>query len=475
MTNISITKNIFWNALRIGSNLLFPLITFPYTARILGPEIKGEFEYINAVVGYFILFANLGFPMYGIREVSNNRDSIQRLSRICSSIFTANLLTSLIAFFVYIIGCYYAVSDSLSIYLIIGISIPLSCIQFDWFYQGIEDFRYITIRSLIVRTLSLIALFIFVKSSDDLIPYAIITVIATLGNNVYNYNRIRKLISLRLNLKGCLRHIKGSSVLFLATIIVSLYTTINTVMLGLLDSNESVGYFTASNKLIHLVLMVITATLSVVLPRISYHINSGDKDSSSYLQYKVLHIMLRLCIPLTIAIYILSPDIIYVMAGQQYIASIPLLQILSFIILFITLSDFFGNHILYTAKKESKGNICAILGTICNILLNLILIKKYGCLGVAVSTVCAEFIVTTSAYFFARKHLNLPLRIFIPKNILIAISFMVLILHIANTFFHEYNIYTLIIKTLLGSCIYLGVLVILRDSLTLEILQKIKK
>ena len=172
----SLKKNIFWNSVRVGSNLVFPLVTFPYVSRVLGPDTIGLFNYVTAIAAYFTLFASLGFPIYGVREIANVKDKPEEFGNIVNSIFTANVIATFIVYLAYSVVALLISGEYLLLYFIIGLSVLMSCISFDWFYQGIEDFRYITVRSLIIKVVSIVGLFIFVHDKSDLLAYAILSI-----------------------------------------------------------------------------------------------------------------------------------------------------------------------------------------------------------------------------------------------------------------------------------------------------------
>ena len=180
----SLKKNIFWNSVRVGSNLVFPLVTFPYVSRVLGPDTIGLFNYVTAIAAYFTLFASLGFPIYGVREIANVKDKPEEFGNIVNSIFTANVIATFIVYLAYFVVALLISGEYLLLYFIIGLSVLMSCISFDWFYQGIEDFRYITVRSLIIKVISIVGLFIFVHDKSDLLAYAILSIVGTCGNNL---------------------------------------------------------------------------------------------------------------------------------------------------------------------------------------------------------------------------------------------------------------------------------------------------
>ena len=470
----SIARNAVWNMVRVGSNILFPLISFPYISRVLGPAVKGEYDYVYAVVSYFILFANLGFPIYGIREISKSRDSRKEISDTVSSIFTTNVFSVSIAFILFVLLTLAIPSNEKLLFSIVGISIVFSCIQFDWFYQGVEDFKYITIRSLVVKTLSLIALFYFVRTKEDLIAYALISVIGEFGNNIFNLFRIGKYADLRFSLKNNFAHVRGASALFLGTVAVSLYTQLNTVMLGILDTKESVGYFTAGNKLVHLILSVITAMLATIIPRISYQMGTGKKEEGVQLQHKVLKLTLYLSYPLIAILYFLAGDIVVVLAGNQYLPAIPALKILCLLVIIIPLSNFLGLQVLFPIKKELFGTYAVIAGAIVNITLNYVLVIKYSFIGISLAIVISEFVVTYVHYYFARRYFKIPFMEFLPRNCIIAVASLSILLMISNYYYPYFNLMSLIVKGVIAILFYISLLCVLKDKLCFELLQKIK-
>lgn len=471
----SLAQNAIWNMIRVGSNVVFPLITFPYTARVLGPAVRGEYDYVYAIVAYFILFANLGFPVYGIREISKRRDSRKELSDTVSAIFTANILSVIVALFCYISLILFVPNEERMLFIVVGVSIMMSCIQFDWFYQGVEDFKYITIRSLIIKSLSIIALFTFVTSKEDLIAFALISVVGEFGNNLFNLLRIVKYADLRFSTHGCLMHIKGASALFWGAVAVSLYTQLNTVMLGILDTKESVGYFTAGNKMVQLVLSVITAMLATIIPRISYQLGNGQQEEGHQLQYKVLKLTLYIGYPLVIMLIFLSGEIVRILAGDQFLPSIPVLIVLSLLVLLIPISNFLGLQVLFPVNKEKYGTYAVVSGAIANILLNYVLVVHFSYVGIAFAVLIAEFVVTVVHYYYAQRYLKIPLTLFFPYNCLLAVLSVLLFLIVANNIYNEYNILSLVIKGGVAALLYLLVLFIRRDDLCMEIFSKFKK
>lgn len=460
----SLKKNIFWNSIRIGSNLIFPMVTFPYVSRIMGPNTIGLFNYIMAISGYFTLFAALGFPIYGIREVAQNKDSKERLQSVTNAIFTANLLSCILVFITYLITSYFMASNSSDflLYFILGLSVLLSCVSFDWFYQGIEDFKYITIRSLIIKAFSIVSLFLFVKNSSDIIPYAILTIVGTCGNNILNLIRIKKYIHLKISFIDCWKHTRGASILFLGTIVVSLYSNLNTVMIGALGTMLAVAYFTTANRLIQLCMTILGSITSAVIPRIAYLVNNGTDKDISDLQKKSLNIIYYISIPMLFGIIALANPIIRLFGGNQFMPAAVTMKILSSLLVIISLSGFLGNQVLIPLHKEKYGNYCVLGGAITNLILNYYLIPSYGHIGVAIAIVCAEIVVTVMHFCFTWKYINLTIFDFIPVKCIISSVVMFIFIHLS----YVYNRPPLwsILWIFLGAFVYFVMLFILKDK-----------
>ena len=467
----SIKSNIFWNILRVGSNLLFPLITFPYASRILGTDGIGLFNYALSIASYFTLFGALGFNVYGVREVASVKEDAKKLEEAVNSIFTANVITTAIVYILYLIACIWIAGSNFWIYFVIGFSILFSCIGFEWFYQGIEDFKFVTIRTLIVRAVSAVCLFIFVKTPSDLIIYSIITIGATFGNNILNYLRIWKYIHLRLTSVGIWTHVKGASVLFIGTIAVSLYNNMNNILVGALSDMSSVGIFSTGNKVVHMVLTVISAISMSIIPRTAYLINNKSKDEVTEFQRKSINLILYLALPLTAGLAIFSKPIILLFAGDQFAPASSVLLILSLLIVIIPLSSFLGYQVLIPNHEEKYGNYAVITGSVINLVLGFILIPRYTYIGVAVSVIVTETVITLLHFIYSWKFADLTWKDFFPIKSIIATVVMgvsTLLLYNLND-----NQYISIAWITVGALIYIGTLMALKDSFFCQMIARV--
>lgn len=469
----SIKKNIVWNVVRTAMNLAFPLITFPYVTRVLGPTSIGLVNYASAIVAYFALFANFGFPIYGIREIAKNRNNREFLSDVSSGIFTSSLVFALIVGLIYVGYVVTFQKEYIALYIVLGLSIVLNSFSFEWFYQGLEDYKYITIRSFVIKLLSVIALFFLVRNENDVLYYAGLTTIAACANNIFNFIRLNQFIRLRISFKNCFYHIRSSFFLFFGTLAVSIYTYLNSIMLGALADVTSVGYFTTGNKLIQVLLQVIAAVTATVIPRISFLIGTEQINVAVVLQKKLLNLILYTTIPLMIGALVLSEPIVLLLGGKEFLPSVEIARVLSLLIVVIPLSNFLGMQILYPIRKEKYGTYAVMLGALTNLILNYYFIAHWGCIGAAISTVCAECVVTIAHYGWARPYMSLKISDFILLKPLLASLVMGIAVFLVWKIF--LNIFSLFLLTPLGFVLYCLILKAMKDSNYVRVEQFIMK
>lgn len=392
----SIRVNYFLNLSRIGFSTLAGILTLPYINRVLGVENIGRVEYVNSIITYFVLFSALGIPMYGIREVAKYRNNQEMKSKFVIELFVILLITSLISYF--ILFCFLINLDSLKdlkpLLVIMSSMIFLANLGVEWFYQGIEDQKFITVRFFIVRISTLVLLFFFVKNTNDYLIYAVILVLSTVGGNVLNFVNLKNHISFtnikykNLNFK---RHIKPILTVFVASISVSIYIQLDNLLLGSIAGSKSVGYYALANKLVRYVIILITTIGNVMLPRLSYLISADISQYNIYVK-KVLNYFLIIALPFSIIFFFLAKDFIMLMGGMEFLPSVLAMQILSPIIIIVSIAYFLGYLILYPQGKEIIYTIAVSISAVFSIISNIFIIPKYGHTGVAFIAVLSELL-----------------------------------------------------------------------------------
>ena len=311
----SIKNNFLLNLSTTITGLLFPLITFPYASRILMADGIGQVQFFQSIIDYVSLCTALGIPLYAVREIARIRDNKELRSRTTIEILLLHAILTLVGYIVvFILAKTVAkIEIDASLFFLLSTTLFFNTIGVAWFYQAIEDFKYITLRSLFVRILSLVALFIFVKTKQDLFYYAGILVIGTVGNNIFNFFRLRKYIKLskgefkRLNL---LRHLIPALKIFILNLVISIYVNLDSVMLGFLKNEESVGYYAAATRLTKAILGIVSSLGAVLLPRFSNMITNGQKEEFQLLANKAASFTIALSLPMSVGLIFMAAPIL---------------------------------------------------------------------------------------------------------------------------------------------------------------------
>ena len=406
MSQKSLKKNALYSVFKEFFTLFFPLITFPYATRILLPDGIGKINFANSIVSYFVMIAGLGIGSYATREASKVRDDKLALTKLFKEIISINTVCCIFAYLLFFISlcAIPKFSDYRSILLVCSIKIIFSGIWIEWLFSAFEEYKYISIRSICFQILSVIYLFVFVRTKDDIIHYAVFGIILAVGSTLFNFCMIGKYIDIhyrpKLEIK---KHLKAIIVFFGIDIVTSIYTMLDTTMLGFLSNDTQVGYYSASTKLGHMILSMITAITRVLLPRLTTFIQKNDKNSFLQLISKSANILILISIPMVFGVIILARPLILVLTGEQYIPAIPSMQIIAPIIFIISLGSLMGGQILPAFGKEKISLISYIGGAVTNVTINAILIPKLGAMGAAIGTVCAESAVTLIQLIYVRR------------------------------------------------------------------------
>lgn len=393
---ISLSLNAFLNSLRSVLNLLFPLITFPYVARVLSVNGVGIYNFSNTYVSYFILIAGLGIATYAVREGAKYRDNEEKISQFASQIFTINIYSTIIAY-VLLVGSlliFKNLHNYISCILIFGLQIIFTTIGTEWIYIIYEDYLYITIRSILFKIFSIILLFILVRKPEDYLWYAAITVFASVGSNIFNYVHTKSFCNIKLVKNTNWRyHLKPILIIFASSVAVTLYVSSDTTILGLLKNDYAVGIYSVSVKIYQMAQGLLSALLTVTIPRLAMLLGQRKLKEYNQVLSGVIETLGVLVLPASVGLIMLSKDVMLIIAGHKYLPSVNSLRIITWAIIFSIFAWIFSDCVLIPAKRENLVLRNTIVTAIENIILNFILIPFMSYDGTSLSTVLAEFTV----------------------------------------------------------------------------------
>lgn len=475
----SVKVNYILNLINTGTQMLFPLITFPYICRVIEADGIGQINFFQSIISYISLFTCLGIPMYAIREIARDRSDVVQMNRTAMEILLLHSMLTLVGYAIVAILCLTVpqIQVNIPLFLILSLTIFFTAIGCEWFYQGIEDFKYITIRGLIIKTVSVVLLFIFVKSKTDLLYYGCYTVFGVLGGNIFNFFRLRKyihrenIIFSELHIR---RHIKPVLKVFSFSVVTSIYLQLNTVLLGFLKNALAVGYFAAATKVMQMLLTMSACLGSVMMPRASHLIAENKEDEFNRLIQKSYDFTLAIALPITIGLIFCAPSLITALCGVKFEHSILPSQIIAPIILMVAISNVFGIQVLFPKGKINIVTLCCGIGAVADLILNLCLIPFFSYIGTSIAYLGAEVATTVSMYFIGRKYI--PIIYFKKSHLTYALGCIVMAFALYGLSLLQLP--TLIILLLQGCCgvlAYFIILCICKDEMLVRILSKIKR
>ena len=465
----SVKANYLFNLINSASQLLFPLITFPYASRIMMADGIGQVNFFQSIISYISLFTCLGIPMYAIREIAKVRDNLEKMTRTTVEILLLHAFLTLFGYIIVAAICMTVakVQTDIPLFLILSVSIFFTAIGCEWFYQGIEDFKYVAIRGIVVKTVSVLLLFLLVKSKEDILCYVAYTVFGVLGGNIFNFIRLRKYLHremIDVHTLHPLRHLRPALHVFVLNVVISIYLQLNNVLLGFMKDAEAVGYFTAATKIMVITMSISSSLGTVIMPRSSNLIAEGKVDEFRILIQKSYDFVLALAMPLTVGLIFISPSVILLLSGEGFAPAVLTSQIVASNILMVGLSGVMGAQVLYPLGKINIVVSCTFIGAIINVLLNVLLIPNYGHNGTAVAYMLAEMAVTISMFLIGNKYI--PIQFFKKQHlhyvggsiVMGGFLYLVLLLELGNT-------NTLIIMMCIGIMVYIVVLLWLKDPI----------
>ena len=478
MSKKSVAKNYIYNLIYQILVLILPVITTPYLSRVLGAEGIGIYSYTISIVTYFILFGSLGIAMYAQREIAYVQDNKEKRSKIFFFFFFLRTIT--LTIFVVIFYFTFAMTGEYCVYYrILILEIIGNILDISAFFQGMEEFKKIIKRNLIVKAISIISIFLFVKTADDINKYLLIYVLSTLVGNLSLWFYLPKYIK-RISLKRLeiTKHLKPTIVLFIPQIASQIYVVLDKTMIGILvEDKAEVGYYEQSQKIVKIILTLATSLGTVMLPRIASEFAKGKQEQIRKSILNSFNYIFLLSIPMMIGLVVITQDLIPWFLGEGFNKSIYITYAISPIMIMIGLSSVIGTQYLLPTKKQKQYTISVITGALVNLFLNFILIPHYLSIGAAIATVVAETSVTGVQFYFIRNDFKIKeiLKMSL-KYFIVAILMAIILLIVNNILFYKFSvIIRMILDVTLGAIAYFGLLILLNDQFTKKLISRALK
>ncbi len=475
MAKKSIAKNYLYNVAYEILAIIIPLITMPYISRVLGAEKIGVYGFTSSIVTYFILFGSLGVTLYAKREIAYVQDNVKERSKTFYEIFSLKFITlslsMLLFYFSFCLNGEYTTYYKILVMVIIAYIFDIS-----WFLQGMEEFKKTVVRNALIKIISTICIFIFIKNQNDLWKYFLIYSLSTLFGNIsllpYLSKYLVKVSFKELNIK---KHLKPIIILFIPQIATQLYTVFDKTMIGLIIADKSeVGYYEQAQKIVKLLLTIATSFGTIMMPRIAATYAKGDDDKIKEYMNKSFSFILMLSFPLMFGISSISSHFVPVFYGNGYDKVIYLICIISPILVLVGLSNVTGTQYLLPTMQQNKYTASVISGAAVNFFLNYVLIKKHGAIGASIATVISEIMVTFVQFFLIRNQIKFTDVIKNSYKYFVA-SFIMFIVSMVIGYFINNNFISIITQGAISIITYFSVLIIMKDRLIFEMINAIRQ
>lgn len=426
----SIKKNIAYKGLLTFSNYIIGFVTFPYITRVLGPEKFGEVNFVLNTVDYFLLFATMGIATIGTREIAAHRKSPEDVNATYSSLLGINVFFTLITLLIFFVSILLVPKfhEYKNLLVIGSAKILFTAFAVEWFFTGIENFRYITLRSLTIKVLYVASVFILVNEPRDYTLYFILTIGAVVVNALINFVYSWKFVRINVKELKSFKYLKQNIRLGVYTIMTSMYITFNVMYLGLVSSNEEVGYYSTAVKLYFIAVSLFSAFTAVMMPRMSSLISEKDLDGMQHYLDKSFRLVLLTAFPVIAVAIPFAPVIITILSGEGYANAVVPMQILMPALLLVWMSQVMALQGLIPLLKDNILLIASIIGGTLAIVINLLITRENGAIGSAVTLLVCEVAVTSFYIVTIRiRHIfKLPSYKSLLKGMLLALPYLLI-------------------------------------------------
>lgn len=471
MKGLGVKQNVIYNLIYQILNVIIPLVTTPYLSRILEADNIGIYSYTNSFVTTFVMVGSLGIGTYGQREIAAaNKDQI---GRVFLEIQIVKSISIIIAYVLFIPFAF--IDNNNTLYYMLQTPFFVAAIlDISWLYQGLENFRIVALRNILIKIVSLIAIFVLVKNKEDLGIYIIILCCSQCVGNFTMWGGIPALLSgVRLHLNNCRRHIKPVFVYFIPTIAFQIYSVLDKAMLGLISkNNEENGYYEQAHKLINMVILFISSYTVVMRSRMTKLFAKGTKEEVINTFDKSLRNICFFIFPMAMGLAGLADNLVPWFFGEGYEKVKILLKIFSAFIVWKGIASCIGTHILTPSGLQGKSNIGQCLAAAINLILNAMLIPVFSSIGAAIASVLAELIVLISYLFFSKEYVSLKKIVQLSWKYIVGSTIMLILLLFIGQFF-ESTILNSFFLIGIGILTYFFMVILFHDKLIFELISKI--
>ena len=468
MNQKSLFKNSIYKALLSFANIVIPIIVGPYITKLLDVELYGAYNKVYAEFQVFLIFATFGIYTFGVRGISKVRDNKEKLSELFTNLFLLGIITNTITGIIYII---YSLLSSegitQSIYFVFIIQIVANVFYIEFLNEALENYKFITIKTLIVKILYLVLLLTIVRKPDDIIIYSIIISGIVFLNNIISFIYVKKHLKFNFKKVQFKKYIKPLFLVLIITNVEILYSQLDRIMLGKFVSDVSVTLYYIPYYLVSTLASIPYAIINVSVPRLSYIVESKEKNTYENALNKSVSSLLFIILPMCIGLIVLAKEVIFIYAGNKYDGMTEILILACIIRIIISVESVMTQLVLYANNKEKQLAIFTFIFGLCNLIMNafLIFIHKLTPFTAMLTTGFAEIMLSSTQYIYIKKKLNINLSIFTKQNftyLFLALCFIPI--SIITKFINAGFYINILIIIILSVSLYVVVLYVKKDE-----------
>lgn len=465
MSKKSVAKNYAYNLTYQILTLILPFITTPYISRVLGSEGIGIYGFTYSVASYFILFGSLGVALYGQREIAYAQENVEKRMKTFVEIVLFRTITMVIATIIYLV--FFMVKGEYSVYYrILVFELLAAAFDISWFFQGLEEFKKTVIRNIAVRLISVTLIFVFVKTKEDLIKYFLIYSLADFIGNLSLWLYLPKYFKgQKIKDIAIYRHIVPILLLFVPQISNQVYNSLDKTMIGkIITDKKEVGYYEQAQKVIRLLITIVTSLGVVMIPKMASTFASGDKEKVKDYLKRSFNFVFFLSFPLMFGIISISKEFVPIFFGKGYDKTIILINIISPIVLLMGIANVIGTQYLLPTKKQKEYTISVTVGLIVNFILNWILINLWDSVGASIATVISQLVVDLLQIRNIRYEISFKELLKLSIKYLLSGIVMFIACLIVKQFITAGNFVSMVVQIIVGVIVYFGMLLVLKDE-----------
>ena len=448
----NIKKNFLFQTVYQMMSMILPLVTSPILARTLGAEGLGIYSYVFTIVGYFVLAANLGMYKYGIRSIAAVRDNKEELSKTFWEIWKLHTVVTFFVGIIYIL-CLLNFFEYKTYFAVMLMTYVGSVININWLFFGLEEFKKVTIRDMIIKLITFVMIVFFIRSKESLFLYFVINAVGTLISNLIYWFMYKKYVYRKsIHFSDSIKHLKGMLLLFIPVLLESLYYGIDKIMLGIMKTKSEVGYYENADKALIARTMIYSIT-TVLMPRMANLLAKKDYNEFNRIMKQATAITIILASAFAFGTASVAREFAIVFWGKDFVKSVNLIIIMAMAMPAVVLAREVREQYLIPAGKDKEYIFSATAGTIANIVVNTILIPEFGAMGAAIATLLSEYIVLIVQLIAVRKELNMLS--YIHGNeiyFLFGMIMFIVVRYVGDIL--GIHIYSLIIEVIVGMIIY---------------------